>query len=135
MINETWEQTKKRLAKKGIGRFFSIGDKPKTGDGEKQKEIPKTPLYEIRKITLPLDPKHPQGKLILYAVPCAEADWWLENKLKVALYQDDSTNSKTMVFYEKFLIDGTPKEKNIYSNPERFCTEDFPGFRGTRGTL
>lgn len=132
--DETWEQTKARFK-----RDFNINiekelvpEVPRARYDEPPPE-PKVPLYEIRKITLPVDPKFPQGKIIFYGVTLAEANYWLEKeRFSCRSYQDDKTESKTLVFYEKFLIDGTPKERNIYSNPERFCTEDFPEFKSPR---
>lgn len=128
-MNETWEETKARVNKM-TGKLppVVIDERPKARYDEPVQEV-KVPLWEVRKITLPVDPEYPQGKVVLYAVSKEEAEWWLENKFKVKSYQDDTDDSKTLVFFEKFLIDGTPKERNIYSNPERFCIEEFPDFK------
>lgn len=121
---ETWEQTKARLKKQGI-RLGSdiVVVKPPIKCEETE---PTQPLYEIRKITLPPDKKHEHGKIVVYGVTLREANWWIEHKLKPKVFEDDTTSSKTLIFYEKFLIDGTPKERSIYSNPARFCVDDFP---------
>lgn len=129
-MSETWEETKARLRGQGIIVTPKI-ETPKPP--RKEESIPvEVPLYEIRKITLPVDSDYPQGKVVVYGVTQAEADWWLEYKLKIKSYQDDNTDTKTLVFYEKFLIGGTPRERNIYSNPSRFCTEEFPDFKTPR---
>lgn len=129
-MSETWEQTKLRL-KQTLG--VSITPEPieavvKPRYDEAIPEV-KVALYEIRKITLPIDPEFPQGKVVVTSVDRQEAEWWLESKLKVKSFTDDTTDMKTLVFYEKFLIGASPKERNIYSNPERFCVEDFPDFK------
>lgn len=131
-MSETWEQTKQRLKK-----VLNIGpDEPEEVPKPRYDSIepvkPVIPLYEIRKVTLPPSKKYEHGKVVIYGITLAEADWWIEKKLKAKVYEDDKTDMKTLVFYEKFLIDGTPKEHNIYSNPERFCTEDFPEFNNPR---
>lgn len=142
-MSETWEETKARLRKQGIGLPAERGatpepepeiiiETPKARYDEPVKEAPKVPLYEIRKITLPPSKKHEHGKVVVYGVTAAEADWWIEYKLKTKVFHDDNDETKTLVFYEKFLIDGTPKERSIYSNPARFCTEDFPEFNNPR---
>jgi hypothetical protein len=128
---ETWEQTKARLRKIGIDfqKDIIVVSKPK------REEIPaklSIPLYEIRKVTLPPNKKHEHGKVVVYGVAASEADWWIEYKLKPKIYQDDDTETKTLVFYEKFLIGGTPKERSIYSNPARFCIDDFPALGNPR---
>lgn len=131
---ETWDETKKRLEKLGIKLPEPDSDiKIEVVQTRKvQKELPNVPLYEVRKITLPPDKAHEHGKVVVYGVTAAEADWFIERKLKTKVYQDDRTDMKTLVFYEKFLVDGTPKERNIYSNPVRFCTEEFPGLNAPR---
>lgn len=133
-MSETWEETKARLKKQGIDlkEDIVIIERPKlpTPRYEESKPDPLVPLYEIRKITLPPDKKHDHGKVVVYGVTLREANWWIEHKLKPKVYHDDNTESKTLVFYEKFLIDGTPKERSIYNNPARFCTEEFPDFKG-----
>lgn len=128
----SWEEFKKQKRKE-----FRLEDikiippaVPQARYDEPKAEI--VPLYEIRKITLPPSKKHEHGKIVIYGVTSKEADWWLEFKLKPKVFHDDNTESKTLVFYEKFLIDGTPKERNIYNNPARFCTEDFPEFDNPR---
>ena len=130
-MSETWEQTKARLKKQGVKLSTDIvviePPKPPT-KREEPKPEPSVPLYEIRKVTLPPSKAHEHGKIVVYGVTSREADWWIEYKLKPKVYEDDNTNSKTLVFYEKFLIDGTPKERSVYSNPARFCTEEFPEF-------
>jgi hypothetical protein len=127
---ETWEQTKARLKKQGIDLKKDIVIvKPAV---PKREEIKIESLYEIRKVTLPPDKKREHGKVVVYGVTAREADWWIEYKLKPRMYDDDNTESKTLVFYEKFLVDGTPRERNIYTNPARFCTEDFPEFNNPR---
>ena len=131
-MSETWEQTKARLRKQGVLKPVEVViEVPKTRF-EEPEPVKIVPRYEIRKITLPIDPEFPQGKIVVVAVTKEEAEWWLEYRLKTKTYQDDSTDSKTMVFYEKFLIGGTPRERNIYSNPERFCTEEFPHFNNPK---
>jgi hypothetical protein len=133
---ETWEQTKARLKKQGINLQADIvviePPKPPTPKREETKAEKPEPLYEIRKVTLPPDKKREHGKVVVYGVTAKEANWWIEFRLKPKVYDDDNTESKTLVFYEKFLIDGTPRERNIYSNPARFCTEDFPEFGNPR---
>lgn len=132
MKDETWEETKARVNK--------LTGKKK--EPEIVIEVPKAPrarydepievkvdLYEVRKILLPVDSAFPQGKVIVSNLTKEEADWWVTEKLKVKSYQDDTTDMKTLVFYEKFLIGGTPKERSIYSNPERFCTVEFPDLK------
>lgn len=129
MNEETWEQTKARMKKDhGINLKKVIIDKPKLRYEEPIKEV-KIDFYEVRKILLPIDPGFPQGKVVVSHVTKEEADWWIAEKLKVRSYQDDKTDMKTLVFYEKFLIGGTPKERNLYSNPTRFCTVEFPDFK------
>lgn len=125
-MSETWAETKARLAKMGIGKVEVREPKPRYDEA---KPVKVEPMYEVRKITLPIDTDFPQGKVVLISVTKDEADWWLENKLKTKSYQDDTTDSKTLVFYEKFPLNGTPKERNIYSNPERFCTMEFPDMK------
>lgn len=131
-MSETWEETKARLRKQGIGTkpeiVVELPKPPKARYDEPVPEV-KVDLYEVRKITLPVDPEFPQGKVVVASVEKAEADWWITEKLKVKSYQDDTTDMKTLVFYEKFLIGGTPKERNIYSNPTRFCTVEFPDLK------
>lgn len=79
-------------------------------------------LFDIRKISLPpgID------KVVLIGLTEKEADWWIENKLKARIYEDDTRDTKTLIFYEKFPQNATPRERSIYSNPKRFCTEEFP---------
>lgn len=125
-MRETYEQIKARLQAEGVIKL-EIRSVPKPE--EPVPEIKKE-LWEIRKLTLPVNKRYPQGKVVVYGVTKEEANWWIVNKLKVKSYQDDATDMKTIVMYEKFLIDGTPKERNIYSNPARFCTEEFPDFKG-----
>lgn len=136
-MSETWEETKARLKAKGINLQSDIvvvdtpkPPRPRYDEPAAESEIP---LWEIRKITLPIDQNFPQGKVVVYGVTRAEADWWLEFKpeFKTKTFYDDTTNTKTLVMFEKFLIGGTPKERNIYSNPARFCTEDVPEFTKT----
>jgi hypothetical protein len=129
-MNETWAETKARLSKRGIVLKTPMpAIKARYDESKPTEEIQ---LWEVRKITLPVDSEFPQGKVILNAVTKEEADWWLENKLKTKAYQDDTDDTKTLVFYEKFPLNGTPKERNMYSNPERFCTEEFPEFNRPR---
>lgn len=129
-MNETWEQTKARM-RKLIGVLpkpeVTI-EMPKPRYDNKEKEILER-LYEVRKVTLPPDRKLEHGKVVLYGVTAKEADWWIENKLKTRVYENDDTNQKTLVFYEKFPIDGTPEERNIYSNPKRFCTQELSALK------
>lgn len=124
-MNETWEETVNRIRKLIGKKPVEPATLPTPRYSEPIKEMPRRSLWEVRKITLPVDSEYPQGQVILYGVTKAEAEWWLENKLKTKSYHDDTTDFKTIVTYEKFPIDGTPKERNIYSNPERFCTEEF----------
>lgn len=129
MNEETWEQTKARMKKdRGISLKEVVIDRPKLRYEEPIKEV-KIDFYEVRKILLPIDLGFPQGKVVVSHVTKEEADWWIAEKLKVKSYQDDKTDMKTLVFYEKFLIGGTPKERNLYSNPTRFCTVEFPDFK------
>lgn len=133
-MNETWEQTKARFRKLGVKLKTEETiemPRPRYDTAELEKIISE-PLYEVRKITLPPDRKLEHGKIVLYGVTAKEADWWIENKLKAKVYENDETNTKTLVFYEKFPIDGTPEERNVYSNPKRFCTVDFPEFNYPR---
>lgn len=133
-MNETWEETKARFKKIGVFVSPDLADVntadvviPPTPRYEAPARPRATvPLYEIRKVTLPPDKKYEHGKVVVYGVTLQEAEWWLEHRLKPKSYQDDVTEMKTLVFYEKFLIGASPKERSIYSNPERFCTEDFP---------
>lgn len=127
---ETWEQTKARLRKMGIGKHEEpVIERPKPRyDTAEIEEIISEPLYEIRKVTLPVDPSLEHGKVVMYGVTLKEAEWWIEHKLKTKVYENDVTNTKTLVFYEKFLIGAKPKERSIYANPKRFCTVDFPEF-------
>lgn len=130
-MSQSWEDYKKAKQKEfGTEDIKIIPQivKPK----REEPKIEAVPLYEIRKVTLPPSKQHEHGKVVVYGVTSKEADWWLEFKLKAKVYNDDETESKTLVFYEKFLIDGTPKERNIYTNPARFCTEDFPEFNNPR---
>lgn len=135
-MSETWEETKARLQKQGIDLKKDIvviePPKPPVVKREEPKPEKPEPLYEIRKVTLPPDKAREHGKVVVYGVTLKEADWWIEYKLKPKVFHDDDNESKTLVFYEKFLIDGTPKERNIYSNPARFCTEDFPDFNAPK---
>lgn len=85
-------------------------------------------LYDVWKISLPPG----INKIVLIGVTEKEAKWWIENELKARTYEDDDQNTKTLIFYEMFPQDATPREQNIYSNPERFCTEDFPAFNNPR---
>lgn len=131
---ETWEETKARLRKQGIDlrKDIVLVEPPRPVKREESKPAPAVPLYEIRKVTLPPSQTHEHGKVVVYGVTLAEAEWWIEHKLKAKVFHDDETESKTLVFYEKFLIGGTPKERSIYSNPARFCTEEFPELRAPR---
>lgn len=127
-MNETWEQTKLRL-KRTLG--VSVAPEPiietvtKPRYDEAVPEI-KVALYDVKKITLPVDPHFPNGKVIITSVERQEADWWIENKLKTKVLND---TNETVVFYEKFLVGASVKERSIYSNPDRFCLEDFPDFK------
>lgn len=124
---ETWEETKARLRKQGIDlrKDIVVVEPPKPPTPQERKPEKPEPLYEIRKVTLPPSQIHEHGKVVVYGVTLKEANWWIEHKLKAKVFHDDDTESKTLVFYEKFLIGGTPKERSIYSNPARFCTEEF----------
>jgi len=131
-MSETWEETKVRLRKQGIvTKLESVIETPKTPRARYDESVPevKVDLYEVRKITLPIDSEFPQGKIVVSSVEKDEAEWWVTEKLKIKSYQDDTTDMKTLVFYEKFLIGGTPKERSIYSNPARFCTVEFPDLK------
>jgi hypothetical protein len=75
-------------------------------------------MYNIHKITLPPEPTLEHGKVVIIGVSKEEADWWIEKKLKARVYQNNDTDSKTLVFYEKFLQGASPKERNIFYNPK-----------------
>lgn len=130
----SWDEYKKKKQKEfGTGDIKVIEPpKPPTPRYEEPKPEKPEPLYEIRKVTLPPNKEYEHGKVVVYGVTLKEAKWWLEFKLKEKVYHDDITEMKTLVFYEKFLIGGTPKERSVYSNPARFCTEDFPEFNNPR---
>lgn len=125
-MGESWDQTKLRLR-----QAFGMDDVSKTVIPKSRyaEAVPdkKISLYEIRKITLPIDSEFPQGKIVITHVTRSEADWWIENKLRAKSYTDDARNNKTLVFYEKFLIGASPRESSIYSNPSRFYLEDGLG--------
>lgn len=124
-MEETWEQTKHRFEKQGIS-LSSTSKKTKVRYNTSEIEaIILDPLYEVRRITLPVNKAYEHGKVVLYGVTAQEADWWLDNRFKPKVYIDDETNVKTLVFYEKFPINGTPSEKSIYANPEKFCLEEI----------
>lgn len=126
-MNETWDQTKQRL-KETLGIAIELEPVEPVAKPRYDEAVPevKVALYEVRKVLLPVDPNFPEGKVVVSHVTKQEADWWIENKLKAKSYIDDVTDSKTLVFYEKFLIGASPKQRSIYFNPAKFCTEEFP---------
>lgn len=132
-MSQTWEDFKKQKQKDfGLIVETPIKAKPPTPRYEEPKAEPAIPLYEIRKVSLPPNKEYEHGKVVVFGVTLKEANWWLEFILKPKVFHDDNTDSKTLVFYEKFPIDGTPRERNVYSNPARFCTEEFPELKTPR---
>lgn len=130
-MNETWEQTKERLRKTGIVVPVPA-TKPIPIKRDEVTQFEDVDLYDVKKVTLPVDPAAPQGTVVLYNVTREEADWWIAEKLKAKSYEDDTTGMKTLVFYEKFLVGGKPKERSIYSNPARFSTEQPLDYKGPK---
>lgn len=77
---------------------------------------PEVKLYNIHKRTLPVRKPNPIDQIVVFRVPLEEAEMLVRTKLETVCYQDDTSNSKTMVYYEILPVDCTPKERNVYFN-------------------
>lgn len=74
--------------------------------------LPSVKLFNIYKRSLPVG----LDQLIVIGVTKQEADAWVEHRLKPKAYQDDTDNSKTVIYYDILPQDATPKERNIFFN-------------------
>lgn len=127
-MSETWEQTKARLRKQGIVGTSTpvVVIPPPEPDAERVE--PPVKRFNVHRRSLPVG----IDKKVVFNVTRAEGEWWIENKLKARIYEDDEAETKTVIYYDLVPVDATPRERNLYSNPERFCTEDFPEFKSPR---
>lgn len=72
-------------------------------------------LYNIYKRSLPpgID------KAVVIGVVKTEAEFWCEFVLKPKSYNNDSDDTKTLIYYDMLPQDATPQERNIYYNPKQ----------------
>lgn len=127
MKEETWEQTKARLKETlGIGAATEPVPVPPMPRYDKPiEEMPKVKLFNVHKRSLPVG----IDKIVLFNAPRAEAEWWVEHKLKTKAYQDDIEESKTVIYYDIIPVDAKPKERSVFYNPAEVCIEAFPDFK------
>lgn len=125
MSDETWEQTKKRLKKQGIALSKAPVAEPPRPRYEEPKAEPPVKRFNIHKRSLPpgID------KVVVLAVTKAEAAWWVEHVLKTKSYQDDTRDTKTLIYFDVVPVDATPRERSIYHNPRPFVAELSEGER------
>lgn len=132
-MTTSWEEFKKKKQKE----FGSIVHTPIEQKIEpKQRLVAKKEedieLFNVVKVTLPPDKKLEHGKVVVIGVSSKEADWWIEHRLKAKTYHDNTDDSKTLVFYEKFSQNATPRERSIYFNRFPVTTEEVPGYNAPK---
>jgi len=88
---------------------------------------PKIQRYNIHKRSLPVG----IDKVVVFSVLKAEAEWWIERRLKAKAYHDDPKDSKTIIYYDIIPVDATPRERSVFHNPKDFVKEDGYGLHGT----
>lgn len=74
----------------------------------------KVRLFDIHKRSLPpgID------TVVLIGLTKVEAERWLADRLKAHVFNDDSRDSKTLIYYDMLPQDATPHERNIYFNSD-----------------
>lgn len=95
---------------------------------EPESDGPPVKRFNIHKRSLPVG----IDKIVVFGVTRAEAEWWIEFKLKAKVYQDEPEDSKTVIYYDLVPVDATPKERNIYFNAKPTIVGEFPEFRPPR---
>ena len=125
---ETWEQTKMRFYKAlGIGATTEPPIVPVVKEHKRQ-PVQEVTLYNVHKRSLPVG----IDNIVLFSVSKKEAHWWIENKLRTRAYQDDTSDSKTVIYYDIIPVGAKPKERSVYYNPLPVCNEAFPDFKTPR---
>ena len=76
------------------------------------KTVVQVKLYNIHKRSLPpgID------RVVIFGVAKEEGEWWIERKLKAKCFQNDTDDTKTVIFYDLVPVDATPQERSIYYN-------------------
>lgn len=74
--------------------------------------LPRVNLFNIYKRSLPVG----LDQIVVIGVTKEEAEEWVEHRLKPKAYQDDTDNSKTVIYYDILPQDATPKERSIFFN-------------------
>lgn len=131
---ESWEQTKKRL-NKDLGLKIVKGPVSIPVLRISRPEL-SVRFYNIHKRSLPpgID------KVVVINVTKEEAEFILNHiseKRKIALlkpraYQDDSEDSKTLIYYDILPVNAKPNERSIYYNSDTITTESIPGYKTPR---
>jgi hypothetical protein len=84
-------------------------------------KIKEEKLFNIHKRSLPVG----IDKKIVFRVTKEDAEWWVEKRLKAHSYQDDSRDTKTLIYYDIIPIGATPREKSIYFNKGPITREEI----------
>lgn len=114
---------------KELKRIFARADKPKTVETVKAKpEVFKERAFNIHKRSLPVG----IDKVVISGIKTyAEAeriiakttDYWGKPKFASRSYEDDTTNTKTIIYYDILPDDAKPRERSVYFNPRPFVIE------------
>lgn len=103
-------------------RIRKIDAPPRPPQVEAQQPEPPVKRYNIHKRSLPVG-NPPLDKIVVFAVTKAEAEWWINHRLKAKSYQDDARDTKTLIYFDAVPVDAQPRERSIYFNPRPAISE------------
>lgn len=124
-MSETWEETKQRLKKEKGLKIYNERKTFFVSDEKVKEPLVVLKLFNIHKRSLPpgID------IIVVYNVTKKESEWWVENILKAKCYQNEDSDSKTLIYYDVIPVDAKPHERSIYHNEEQITIEEFPDFK------
>lgn len=123
-MNETWEQTKERLRKQGIGTkppVIETPEPPRPRYDEPKAEPPK-PRYDLRRVILP----NATAEYVVFNAVAEDIQWWLDHKHRFKAREIVSTieGIEPLVFYEPIPSDATVAERDLYYNKRPVIIEE-----------
>lgn len=120
---ETWEQTKERLRKQGIGTL-PVEEKPEPPKPryDEQRAEPIEPRFNLRRVILPGG----QTDYLVFNATLPDIKWWVEHKTRFKLQQFESPieGIEAIAFYEPVPVNATDAERSIYYNKKPVITDE-----------